>query len=156
MTEKLTRPEKPKLERPGAALGRSQAVFPKPTDPDFESMFEEPDENPMQDIALTGDLQADADAGMSEALREIIERKRHTQERFRVAVDPEYFFCVCFQSREQKDEFLQKAGWEDMGDKYLNGIEVARRLNIPVAIIPLEPLKIRGRVNRYKKDDIIP
>ena len=55
-----------------------------------------------------------------------------------MTVDPEYWVCVCFQSREQKEEFLAKAGWLDLGEKYLDGLEVARRLGVAVLPIPLD------------------
>lgn len=147
--------EKTTLARAGSKLTRGGSSLSGRNAPDFDSMFDDGDDNPLADIEMTGDTQEDADAGMSEALRQIIERKKATQEKFRTATDPEFFFCVCFQSREQKEEFLKAAGWEDLGDKYLNGLEVARRLAVPVTVIPIEPLKIRGKVNKFTPDDIL-
>ena len=46
--------------------------------------------------------------------------------------DSEYWFCVCFMNRAQKNEFLQKIGLWDLGDKYLRGSEVAAALGIEI------------------------
>ena len=143
------------MERGGKVLQRSSVTLKKRDDPDFDTMFDDGDDNPLADLEMVGDLQEDADAGMSEALRQIIERKKATQERFRVATDPEFFFCVCFQSRDQKDEFLRLAKWADLGDKYINGLEVARRMAVPIIPISIEPLRIRGKVKKFTANDIL-
>lgn len=143
------------LTRGGTSFSRSSGSLPKRTDPDFESMFDDgEDNNPLADLESTGDLQEDADAGMSVALQEIIARKKATQERFRVATDTDFYFSLVFQSREQKDEFLRLIQWDDLGDKYLNGLEVARRLNVPLTVIPIEPLKIRGKPRKFENDTL--
>ncbi len=123
--------------------------------PDFESTFDDGDGNPFADIEATGDLQTDVDETMSEALRLLIQKKKASMERYRVATDSEFFFCVCFQSREQKEAFLKLAGWDDIGDKYLDGLEIARRLKIQLEIIPIEPLKIRGKPHKFRPTDIL-
>jgi len=152
---------KNKIEREKISLTREKGGIVRervkiiPSDPDFESVFDDGDENLFAGIEMTGDLQEDADSTMSEALRQIIERKKATQERFRVATDPEFFICVCFQSREQKNEFLRLAGWDDLGDKYINGLDVARRLGVGIQIVPIAPLKLRGKVGKFKPDDIL-
>lgn len=46
------------------------------------------------------------------------------------ATDSEYWVAICFQTREQKEEFLRKARLIDLGDKYLDGIAVARVMGI--------------------------
>lgn len=55
------------------------------------------------------------------------EAKRHLD-----AVDSEYWFAVCFQSREQKEQFLKLAKLFELGDKYLDGWEVAKALGIKI------------------------
>ena len=142
--------EKKSLARSGVKLKKRQR-----TDPDFDSVFDDGNDNPFAGVEMTGDLQEDADTNMSEALRQIIEKKKASQERFRVAVDPEFFFCMVFQSRAQKDEFLKAAGWYELGDKYLNGLEVAQKMGIEIEVIPIEPLTLRGKVKRYKPEDTL-
>jgi hypothetical protein len=50
--------------------------------------------------------------------------------RFELATDSEYWCCFCFQSRDQKEAFLAALSLLDLGDKYLDGWEVAKRLGI--------------------------
>ena len=44
--------------------------------------------------------------------------------------DTEFWCCLCFETRDQKDAFLKAAGLFDIGDKYLDGRQVARKLGI--------------------------
>jgi hypothetical protein len=50
--------------------------------------------------------------------------------------DTEYWFCVAFQTREAKEEFLWKSGMEKFGDKYLAGEEVAAYLGVQIETPP--------------------
>lgn len=52
--------------------------------------------------------------------------------RFRRAVDSEYWVCFCFQTQEQKMEFLLKADLIDLGDKHINGLLAAQELGIEI------------------------
>lgn len=61
------------------------------------------------------------------------QRSEAEQKRFELATDSEYWLCVCFQSRDQKEEFLQASGLEPLGDKYLDGWEVAKKLGVKIA-----------------------
>ncbi len=54
----------------------------------------------------------------------------HEDQRFWDAVDSEYWFAICFQTREQKEEFLKKLGLFEIGDKYLDGMKVAKKLGV--------------------------
>ena len=145
------------MKREKISLSRRSGRISR-TDPDFESIFDDGDEGMFAGVEFdSGELQADSDAIMSEALRAVIERKKATQERFRVATDPEFYSVICFQSREQKEDFLKKAGWiaEGEGGRYLNGLEIARIMDIKIEVYPIEPLKLRGKPNRFKPDDIL-
>jgi hypothetical protein len=142
------------IKREGVKISRNIGTISRNA-PDFESLFAE-DDNPLDGLPDTGDVQKNADQEMSAVEQEIERNRAASEERFRVAADPEFFFCVCFQSRDQKEEFLKNIGWlDELGDKYLNGLEVARRLEIPVTIIPLAPRKIRGGPQRFQKERVI-
>lgn len=58
------------------------------------------------------------------------DRAKKEEKRFELATDSEYWFCVCFQSRAQKDAFLQAMNLFEHGDKYLDGQVVARRFGV--------------------------
>jgi hypothetical protein len=76
------------------------------------------------------EAEAEAQAEVSEILSGFRGRAKREDQRFVDATDSEYWVAVCFQTREQKDEFLQKARLADLGDKYLDGMAVARILGI--------------------------
>ena len=67
---------------------------------------------------------------LSEVLAGFKARERTEEQRFHDATDTEYWFALCFQTREQKEEFLRKMGWADLGDKYLDGMAAAERSGI--------------------------
>jgi len=67
--------------------------------------------------------------------------------------DSAYWCCLIFQTRAQKEEFLRNAGLIDLGDQYLDGIEVAQKLKIP---IKTEALKMpKNRINKRWMGSII-
>jgi hypothetical protein len=166
----IVKREKPTIERSGSGIERQrETITPRTSSgitrtiaridrdaPDFETLFSE-DANPILDLPDAGGVQENSDQEMS-AIEQEIERNRAAYaEHFRVAADPEFFCVMCFQSHDQKDEFLKAIGWpvDEQGDKYLNGLEFARRFNIPVTVIPLEPRKIRGGAEKYKSEKVI-
>ena len=57
--------------------------------------------------------------------------KKVRQQMFDIT-DTEYWVCVVFQSREQKNEFLEKSGWaaKDLGDKYIDGMLLAYTMDV--------------------------
>lgn len=81
-------------------------------------------------VPITGDVETDAKAEVKAVLAAFKARAKREQERRQEAVDSEYWFCVCFQTRGQKEAFLKAMGWFEHGDKYLDGRFVARRLKV--------------------------
>ncbi|MBL8387001.1 MAG: hypothetical protein JNK17_02070 [Hydrogenophaga sp.] len=65
-------------------------------------------------------------------------RAKAEQERFTLATDSEYWVAVCFQTREQKEHFLEVTKLLKAGDKYIDGALVAKVLGItlPPAEVP--------------------
>lgn len=145
--------EKVIIQRDKGGVQRNKTALDRKA-PDFDSMFDD-DGNPLDDLVALDGIQENVDQEMSAILKAIIERKRAQAERFRITDDPEYFLCLCFQSRDQKNEFIMASGWGDLGEKYINGLEVARRLGVSVNVIQLEPPKLRGRVKNYQRKEVI-
>jgi hypothetical protein len=58
------------------------------------------------------------------------DRAKAEAARVKKATESEYWFCVCFQSQEQAEEFLTKSGWASPSQKYLDGQKVARKVGI--------------------------
>lgn len=82
---------------------------------------------------MTGDAELDSKADLEAIDEGFRARAKDEAARFRLATDSEYWFCVCFQSREQKEEFLRKMDLIDIGDKYLDGQLVAGRLGVEIS-----------------------
>ncbi len=65
-------------------------------------------------------------------------RAKAEQERFALATDSEYWVAVCFQTREQKEAWLEATQLLKHGDKYIDGALVAKVMGIelPPASVP--------------------
>lgn len=70
-------------------------------------------------------LEQDVARELGEVERSFRERMAAENKRFRDMCDTEYWFCVCFTSRAQKEEFLAKIGI-DTDLKYIDGKDMAR------------------------------
>ena len=77
------------------------------------------------------------------------DRMNAENKRFRDMCDTEYWFAVCFSSREQKDEFLEKIGLDTSG-KYIDGKALAMAFRRSIRTPDLEFAGIRP----YDKDYI--
>lgn len=67
-----------------------------------------------------------------EAIQALREKRKAERDRFREATDTEYWVALCFETRAQKEEFLEKLGIAELGDKYLNGYKVAEKLGVSI------------------------
>lgn len=65
-----------------------------------------------------------------------------------LATDSEFWFTICFESRDQKDMFLKKTGWQNLGNKYIDGTDLARHMDIE---LPTVTLANRNAVKRKDK-----
>lgn len=85
----------------------------------------------------------------AEALRQRFrEKMKDERKRFRDVCDTEYWFCVCFTSREQKEEFL-KALRINPNEKYVDGREMARAVRRALRSPDMEYPRIRGYDKEY-------
>lgn len=86
----------------------------------------------------SGDPEKDSEADLSELQAGFRKRAKDEGRRFEQATDTEYWACLCFQTREQKEAFLKALNLLAIGDKYLDGQEVAKVLGVelPSADVP--------------------
>lgn len=89
-------------------------------------------ENAFQKIKLTGDFEKDSEKQVTAVQSAFRDRYKKEGKRMQDAIDSEYWVCVCFKNREDKEKFLEKSGLIKEGDKYLDGYNVASILGIPV------------------------
>lgn len=75
---------------------------------------------------------------ISDVLAAFKQRAKTEQERFEAATDSEFWLGVCFQTRAQKEAFLQGVNMLQHGDKYIDGEILAKRMGIalPAADVP--------------------
>ncbi len=85
------------------------------------------------------DIEAQAAEEVSEILDGFRARAEREDARHEDATDSEFWIALCFQTRAQKEEFLRKLGLFEMGDKYLDGMEVARKLGVTLTS-PVPPM----------------
>lgn len=95
----------------------------------------------------SGDIEVDSLADLDAVQRGFRERAKNEDKRFELVVDSEYWFAVCFQSRAQKERFLMAMKWIELGDKYLDGQEVARLMGVD---LPAEqvPFQSTGKIDK--------
>lgn len=99
---------------------------------EFESCALEPfvegEEEP--DLPMTGDAEVDSKVELNALQEGFIARAKKENARREKATDSEYWICICFQSREQVEEFLANSGLGERTDKYLDGQKVAAKLGV--------------------------
>lgn len=133
------------LERKGAGLKKKNNTL---SAPDIDSMFDPSGLQGLPNRSGLG-LEETSNAEVSDMMLSIKENRKNNAERFRDIEAGEFWFCVCFQSRSQKEQFLDgllnkySPGNQNFGDKYVSGLELAEMLGIPVEPIVLEAKKNR-------------
>ncbi len=94
-------------------------------------------------------------AEMSEVLDGFKSRAARESKRMADATDSEYWFAVCFQTRAQKEELLQKLGLLANGDsaKYIDGLALATAFGIGIQSPspPMPKLKIDPKLTRLTR-----
>ncbi len=97
---------------------------------EFEPITDQPD--PLGDVEYTGDPEKDS-AEELKAVKGTFALKLEAEHRRQLkATDSEYWICLCFQSREQVEEFMRLSGWGTEDDKYIDGQKVAAKIGIPI------------------------
>lgn len=95
-------------------------------------------------------LEAEGFEAVSEIEKSFRERMKQENSRFRDMCDTEYWFAVCFTSREQRNEFLEKIGI-DPELKYIDGREMAKAFRKSIKTPDLEFAQIRPFDKEYLK-----
>ena len=87
-------------------------------------------ESPLAALPLKGDVEVDAREELTELQKGFAQRRHEESRRRELATDSEYWFAVCFSSREQKEHFLKALNLIADGDKYLDGYKVAEKFGV--------------------------
>lgn len=151
MAVKIDRKEKNVLGGKKAAISKRVKAIDAP---DFNSLFDPGGMDGLPDNP--GETPEDVAGAETAAMMQMIrENRKNNAERFRDIEAGEFWFCVCFQSRSQKEAFLQDAGWQEMGDKYLDGLEVARRIGVKVEPIQLAAKRAKLAPKFLRETEVI-
>jgi hypothetical protein len=127
--------------------------------PDIDSMFDSSGLPGLPPIAAT-DTEQIANREVVDMMTMIKENRKNNAERFRDIEAGEFWFCVCFQSRSQKEDFVKMLlerypGHDNFGDKYVSGLELAEMLDIPVTPIILGVKKSRLAPKSLRETEVI-
>jgi hypothetical protein len=132
-----------KIERQAVQLGGQKRKINRVKQgemaPNFDSMFDSTGiDNPLPQTMVEGaSITETGDAEISAALAAIKAEKKERRDAYRVLTNPNYYTVVVFQSTDQRDEFLDKAGWRPFGEKYIDGLALAQHLGVDVQPINL-------------------
>ena len=101
------------------------------------------------------DVEAEAREELNAVQAAFKVKKQAEQQAFRDNTDSEYWVALCFGTRAQKEEFLTKLGVIAEGDKYLDGLMVARAMRIVIdSPSPARPkLTTKKRWNRLVEQE---
>lgn len=106
-----------------------------------------PEVEPVAEDSLEN-LEAEGLEAVGDIEKSFRERMKQENSRFRDMCDTEYWFCVCFTSREQRNEFLEKIGI-DPELKYIDGREMAKAYRKSIKTPDLEFAQTRPFDKEY-------
>lgn len=98
-------------------------------------------DDPIEPLGLDYDALTNEEVAVKETsavLEAFKARAKAEQDRFALATDSEYWVGVCFQTREQKEAWLEAVKLLQHGDKYIDGQLLAQRMGVtlPAAEVP--------------------
>jgi hypothetical protein len=93
-----------------------------------------------------------AQEGAKEMKSEFIQAITEKQKKFQEDTDMEFFICIAFQNRTQKEQFIKAKGWDKLGDKYYAGLEIAKieKVNLTVDMDQRKAFKFKPQPNTMK------
>lgn len=92
------------------------------------------DDSPLAGLEPTGDVEEDCKRELAVVKTSFQERKATEEARRKKATDSEYWVCLCFQTREQVEEFMRNCEHPRPDEKYVDGVKFARRIGKGVTI----------------------
>lgn len=92
-------------------------------------------DDPLAEVEYTDDLGEDCAREFTALEKGFAERAGKEKARFQNVTDSEYWFATCFRTREDKEKFLKalRVHKNVMGDKYLDGYQLAKILGVDMS-----------------------
>jgi hypothetical protein len=144
---KATPPSKPTEDDPVSKAARElDASFEAGDamgDDDLDAMLGDdegeldPDKDALAKVKYTGNAETDSKEEMSAALRAFKEQAKKESQAFSDNTDSEFWCCIVFQSRDQKEAFIKALALVADDGTYIDGVRAAKKLNIQLP--PAEP-----------------
>lgn len=110
-----------------------------------------PMEDPAIQVEYTGKMETDAKAELDEVAKGFRERRDQEAKRRKKATDSEYWVCLCFQTREQVEAFLEATRWAGSDAKYIDGQQVAKKLGVKLPADDVGYSKLKKPDDRYAR-----
>lgn len=102
--------------------------------------------DPLASVDYTGNLEEDTKREFTALELAFKEQAKAEKQARKYANDSEFWFCACFQSRAQVEEFLRKLGF-DGDEKYIDGRKLAALFGIVLTEHP-EPTRSRKGLDK--------
>jgi ABC-type uncharacterized transport system involved in gliding motility auxiliary subunit len=96
-------------------------------------------------------MEKEAKKELNELQQRFSDAAKRENTRLSDTIDSEYWVAICFQTREQKDEFLKLAGWLKHGDKYLDGMQIAKTMGVELKSRVPKVYKIKEDEPKFKR-----
>ena len=97
-----------------------------------------------------GEEQKSVEQKVAEVKTGFMARANGEAKRTELVTDSEFWCCLCFETREQKNAFLVATGFGEADDKYVDGRVVARKMGIDPGAKVQWP-KTKGLSDRLKR-----
>lgn len=98
------------------------------------------DRSPIEQVKYVDDVEKDTRAELDAVQAAFRDRREKEKQRYELATDSEFWFCVCFQTREQKEKFLSAIGL-DRDVKYIDGLKYAKKIGVSLDRVTLPGVK---------------
>lgn len=139
------------MRKPERLSIRPVAVAAKPTRirPPRTLPIDDPAPDPLVGVEFSPDIEEASTQQLDAIQSGFRERAKAEAERFKSTTDTGYYVTVVFQSAEQVDAFLAKAGIETPG-RFIDGLEMADAfgVDLPKATVPRMAPKIDRKLSR--------
>ena len=97
-----------------------------------------------------GEEQKSVEQKVAEVKTGFMAKANAEAKRTELVTDSEFWCCLCFETREQKNAFLVATGFGEADDKYVDGRVVARKMGIDPGAKVQWP-KTKGLSDRLKR-----
>ena len=88
--------------------------------------------DPLAGVESTGNTEQDAVVELDALAKGFRARRDQEAKRVRNATDSEFWLALCFRDRASKDAFIAAMGMGRLGDKYVDGHELAKLLGVDI------------------------